>query len=152
MFHLQVSSDKSQIPKTTLKPCQSHHHSTEACIYQDTKTNVRSVLVDPALTRHRSCEGGPGMRLARLPPTCGTTLPLVSHVGSEVSVSSPCIELQGTVLLALCSEHVLIDKLAQMATMMKDMMKNRQVFGLGGWSLTNLNILFKLSNQPNKDY
>lgn len=92
------------------------------------------------------------MCLARLPPTCGTTPPLVSHVGSEVSVSSPCIGLQGTELLALCSEPILIDKLAQMATMMKDMMESKRVFGLGGWSLSDLHILFKLSNQPNKDY
>lgn len=34
------------------------------------------------------------MCLARLPLTCGTTLPLVSHVGSKVSVSCPRVELQ----------------------------------------------------------
>lgn len=35
-----------------------------------------------------------GMRTARLPPTCGTVLSLVSHVGSEVGASCPHIGLQ----------------------------------------------------------
>lgn len=67
-------------------------------------------------------------------PTCGTTSALVSHVGSEVSISCPCIELQAVGLLALSSGPVLIDEPAQMAAMLKDMMKCRLVFGLGGWS------------------
>lgn len=71
---------------------------------------------------------------ARLPLTCGTALPLVSHAGSKVSVSCPCIGLQAIGLPDLCSKPALIDEPAQMAAMMRDMMESRRVFGVGGWS------------------
>lgn len=69
------------------------------------------------------------MCLARLPVTCGTTPPLVSHVGSKVSVSCPCIGLQEIGLPGLCSGPVLIDEPAQMAAMMRDVMESRRVSG-----------------------
>lgn len=74
------------------------------------------------------------MFLARLPLTCGTMLPLVSHAGSEVSVSCPCVGLQTIGLPLLCCGPVLIDEPVQMAAMMRDMMECRGVFGLGGWA------------------
>lgn len=45
------------------------------------------------------------MRLAHLLLTCGTTLSLVSHVGSKVNVSCPCIGLQEVELQGLCSDR-----------------------------------------------
>lgn len=73
------------------------------------------------------------MCLARLPLTSGTTVPLVSYTGSEVSVSCPCIRLQAIGLQALCSGPVLIDEPAQMTAAMSDMMECRLIFSLGGW-------------------
>lgn len=94
------------------------------------------------------------MHLARLPQTCGTTLPLVSHVGSKVSVSCPRIGLQAVELPALCCGPIRIDELAQIVAMMRDMVGSRRVFGLHqvlGWNACHT-ILSELSNYPNKDY
>lgn len=72
------------------------------------------------------------MPLARW--TCGTAPPLVSHVGSEVSVSRPpCIRLQRQLGRRLFAPNrPLIDEPAQMAATMRDVMECRRVFSLGG--------------------
>lgn len=81
------------------------------------------------LVRHKSAAAKEGRNafLASLPLTCGTTQPPVSHVGSKVSVACPCIGLQVDVTGSrhcLCCGKVLIDKNAQMAAMMRDMMES----------------------------